>query len=70
MGRLIKRKKNRKFCGHNADGMYEIMCTLCDLEDSVGMSEKEEEAMDIAIQAISSLRNAMVTDGKIDWGTD
>ena len=69
MKRLIKRKRNRirKFCGHSADGIYEILNILCDLEDGIDMTEYEEEALDVAIQAVASIRNAMVTDGKIRW---
>lgn len=62
-----KRKKPRKYCGHTAAEMEEILIKLCEIEDSVGLTDQEQDAMDIAIQAISDLHNAMIRDGKIHW---
>ena len=62
-----KRKKPRKYCGHTAVQMEEILIKLCEIEDSVELTDQEQDAMDIAIQAISDLHNAMIRDGKSHW---
>ena len=64
---FLKKKKPRKYCGLTAVQMEEILIKLCEIEDSVGLSDQEQDAMDIAIQAISDLHNAMIRDGKIHW---
>lgn len=67
MKKLIKGSRKRTYFGYDADGLSEITYTLCQLEDGIDMTEKEEEALDIAIQAITSMRNAMISNGKIRW---
>lgn len=67
MKRLIKRDKKRRFFGRDTYELYNIICILCDLEDGIDMTDQEETALDVAIQALSHIRYAMETDGKVRW---
>ena len=50
---------SKTYCGHDWDSMNGILDTLCDIEDSVGMTDKEQEAMNIAIQCVTDILNLL-----------
>ena len=62
-----KNRKPMKYCGLTVEQMEAVLYKLCDLEDDHDLNEREQAAMDIAIQAVSDLRNAMLMDGRIHW---
>ena len=62
--RRLKRAERRKYCGYDYHQMAELMERLCVLEDDVVLTDCEQEAMDIAIQAMCTIHNAMVTGRK------
>ena len=64
---IFGKKKPRKYCGLTAAQMESVLIKLCEIEDGVERTDQEPGAMDIAIQAISDLHNAMIRDGKIHW---
>ena len=68
--RLADWRKIRKhgiYCDRSPDEVMDVIMTLGELEDRIEMTDKEQDAMDIAIQAVCDIRNAMVGDGKIHW---
>lgn len=64
---MFGKHKKITFCGCDHDKMEQVLYRLCEIEDSVGLSEDEDFAMHIAIQAISHLMNGMVHNGKMEW---
>ena len=61
----LQKARKRRYCGYDHDQITDLMIRLCDLEDDVLLTEDEQEAMDIAIQALCSIHNAMVGSGKV-----
>lgn len=61
------RKKERKYCGHTWGQMDIVLDTLCELEDSLLITHKEQEAMDMAIQCVTEIMNRMKDGRKIMW---
>ena len=65
MGRLFKRKKpQRRYCGYDYEGMCHLLDTLCILEDDIILTDQEQDAMDVAIQALCDVQRAMVDKGR------
>lgn len=56
---------NRMYCGYNYRELNDMMDALLDLEDDIVLTEREQLAMDIAIQALCSILNAMAGNGKV-----
>ena len=56
-----------KYCGKTHQEMDEILNTMCDIEEHIFMSKKEEEAFNIAIQCISTVMNRMVDNRPIEF---
>lgn len=61
----LRKARKRRYCGYDHDQITDLMIRLCDLEDDIVLTEEEQEAMDIAIQALCSINNAMVSNGKV-----
>lgn len=53
----------RTFCGVDWSGLEEVLNTMCELEDKIKLTDKEESCFDIAIQCVTQIMNRMV-DGK------
>lgn len=66
MRRLFKRKE-RRFCGKSWDDLNEVLDSLCELEDSVLLSDAEDEAMEIAIQCVTEIMNRMQDGKRVQW---
>ena len=66
--RVRKRDKQRQNMGLNADQIRDVLFVLCDLVTDVGMTEAEQDAMDVAIQAVTDIRNDLMS-GKVrkEW---
>ena len=54
--------------GMNADQLRDVLFRLCDLSTDVLMTEEEQDAMDVAIQAVTDIRNDLIS-GKVrkEW---
>ena len=69
MKRITKRRQakidKRRYCGYSHDDIMEFMLALCELEDDIIITDKQQEAMDLAIQALCSINNALVGSGKV-----
>ena len=59
--------KERKFCGNSWDDLSKVLDSLCELEDSVLLTEKEDEAMHVAIQCVTEIMNRMKDGKKVLW---
>lgn len=57
----------RKYCGKTWDEMMDILSFMCDLEDRVKMSKKEQEMYDIAMRCVTTVINRMKNDNPIAW---
>lgn len=53
----------RTFCGKSWSDMGEVLNTMCNLEDDIDLTDKENDCFNIAIQCITQIMNRMI-DGK------
>lgn len=63
------RKREKQYMGLNADQIRDVLFVLCDLVTDVGMTDAEQDAMDVAIQAVTDIRNDLMGGGKVrkEW---
>ena len=61
----LRKAEKRRYCGYSYEEITNMTDTLSNLEDDIAITEQEEKAMDIAIQALWEIRNAMLTNGKV-----
>lgn len=64
---ILKRKKERKYFGYDAEQLNKTLETLCGLADGIDMTDAESEAMDMAIRAVCSIQFAMGSNGKVQF---
>lgn len=62
--RVRKREKKKQYMGLDADQLRDVLFRLCDLSTDVLMTEDEQDAMDVAIQAVTDIRNDLMSGGK------
>lgn len=62
---MLGRKKIKVFCGCDKADLKHVIRDLCDLQSGVLMTDKEYDAMNIAIWAIDAVIEAMDRGGKI-----
>lgn len=62
------RKREKQYMGMNADQLRDVLFVLNDLVTDVGMTDAEQDAMDVAIQAVTDIRNDLMS-GKVrkEW---
>jgi hypothetical protein len=60
-------RKAKKYFGKSHSEMFEILNTMCRIEDQAELTESEEEAFDIAIQCVATVMNRMIDDKPISW---
>ena len=62
------RKREKQYMGLNADQLRDVLFVLNDLVTDVGMTDTEQDAMDVAIQAVTDIRNDLMS-GKVrkEW---
>lgn len=67
--RVRKREKKKQYMGLDADQLRDVLFRLCDLSTDVLMTEDEQDAMDVAIQAVTDIRNDLMNGGKVrkEW---
>lgn len=63
------RKREKQYMGMNADQLRDVLFVLNDLVTDVGMTDTEQDAMDVAIQAVTDIRNDLMSGGKVrkEW---
>lgn len=59
MWRLRKKNKPTTYCGKTRDEMLCLIAKLCELQDDIIMTDEEDEAVTIAIQAMTDVREGM-----------
>lgn len=67
MGKLFWKKKDRRMCGYGWNDLREALNCLCELRDSVLLSEAENGAMKVAIQCVTEIMNRMLDGKKVMW---
>ena len=67
MSKLFGKKQERKFCGYDWEKLRQVLNCLCDLEDTVLMTEEEDEAMHMAVQCVTEIMNRMLDGKKVEW---
>ena len=69
MKRIIKRDRKKQYMGLNTDQLRDVLFILNDLVTDVGMTDAEQDAMDVAIQAVTDIRNDLIGGGKVrkEW---
>ncbi len=58
-GIFSRKEKQDRYCGKTREEVKEILSILCAMQDDIAMTEEEDEAMEIAIQAVADVRNRM-----------
>ena len=62
-----KRNRKRSFCGYNAIEMKQLLDVLYGLEDESLITEKEQKALEIAINCMTWIINRMLDGKRIYW---
>lgn len=56
-----KRRRQLTYCGKNAEGVARIMQTLCEIDQTVALTDEEHEALQIAVQMAGDVLHAINT---------
>ena len=65
----MMRNSRETYCGRDYYEMTKVADTLCDIENSVELTDEEQAAMQIAIQAVTDITDIMVGKQRgIVWG--
>lgn len=59
------KKKERRYMGMTAEDIRDVLFVLCGLVEDIGLTEQEMHAMDVAVEALNDIHNALVTGGKV-----
>lgn len=59
------KRKQRSYRGNRAINLEDAMVILYEIEDSVGLTEEEQAAIEIAAQALNDIRVALLDGGKM-----
>ena len=50
---------SKTYCGYNWDDMNDVLNTLCYLQEDAMLTDREYEALEIGIQCVTSILNAL-----------
>lgn len=59
--------KKLTICGCDRDKLYDVQINLCNIVDSVGLTDEERDAMMKAVQIIARVSVSMDYKGKLEF---
>ena len=65
-----RKRRQRHYCGLGADEMHKVLTTLCEVDQSVAMTEDEHKAMEIAIQLVGDVITMINTGNRLRMDED
>lgn len=64
---LMFKRKPKNFCGMSEEEIFASQVQIVDTLGGIDLTEAEEQAMHVALNALVAIRQAMRDGGKLDW---